>query len=86
MGPVRTWEEDSCRDEEIPLTGVARASKSFLEQVDHLQTYRTPLVFLIHNLSYVSQFDHMKKIFMITFTCKKHKGVTQTKREELEGI
>lgn len=39
---VRAWEEDSCRDEMIPLTGGARALKSFLH---YLQTYQTLLVF-----------------------------------------
>lgn len=71
---VRTWEEDSCLYE-IPLTWVARALKSFLEQVGgYLQMYQTPLplVFLIHNLSYVSQFEHMKR-FMVTCNARNTK-------------
>lgn len=53
---VRTYQGDSSRYE-MHLTWVARALKSFLEQVDHLQTYQklqTPLTSLNRNLSYMS--------------------------------
>jgi len=68
------WEEDSCLCE-ITLIGVARALKSFLEQM-----YQTTLalVFLIHNImsaSFITSKDY-------DYVTVKHK----LKRKQLEGI